>query len=79
MAEDLLVFQVRGRLGPMTLAFRPLGRHPFAAAEVTDLQACELSLEEVQEWYTYRGWPARGRLQTCTRRGYYKGLFEMVG
>lgn len=78
MSDDVLVFQVHGYRGPMTLAFRPLGRHPYAPAEVTEESARELTLVEVQEWYTQRGWPARGQMVTSNRRGYYKGLFEMV-
>lgn len=80
MSDDsgVLVFQVQGYRGPMTLAFKPLGKHPYAPADVTDEAARQLSLEEVQEWYTEHGWPSRGQLRTATKRGLYKGLFEMV-
>ena len=74
-----LVFQLKGYYGPMTLAFKPLGRHPYAPHTITDEESRQLTQEEVQEWYEGHGWPARGRMASITRTRAYKGIFEIVG
>lgn len=75
--DGLLHFQVQGQYGPMTLTFRPLGRHANAGNDITDEQARKLSLDEVQSWYTRNGFPRGGVLRT-DHRGRYCGLFQFM-
>jgi hypothetical protein len=74
---DLLHFNIDGQYGPMTLTFKPLGRCPTAPANITVERAIKLTQEEVQEWYTARGWPKAGVLRT-DHRGQFCGQFQLV-
>lgn len=73
----LLHFQIDGQYGPMTLTFKPLGRCPTAAASITVERAIVLTQEEVQEWYTARGWPKAGIL-TTHHRAQFCGQFQLM-
>ncbi len=75
--HELLHFGVQGQFGPMTLTFKPLGKAPTANSSITEELATKLSLDEVQRWYTERGWPKAGIF--CTNiRGAHCGLFQLV-
>jgi hypothetical protein len=73
----LLHFQIIGQYGPMTLTFKPLGRCPTAPASITSEMALKLTQEQVQEWYTSRGWPKAGVMHT-DYRGQYCGQFQLM-
>jgi hypothetical protein len=70
------VFNVQGQYGPMTVALAYVGRDKSNG--LTDEQCEALSLEEVQEWYTARGWPRAGRMTATGRRGQVRGYWQMV-
>lgn len=74
----VLSFTVQGQYGPTTLTFKPLGKHAYAAATVTEEDARTLTAEEVQEWYTSKGYPRAGWLSTYTPRGFYRGQFQLL-
>lgn len=75
--DGVLVFQVQGQYGMTTLAFVPLGRHPNAGSDITEERSKRLTLEEVQDWYTARGWPKAGFLVTHVRNQYC-GQFQLL-
>lgn len=70
------IFQVDGQHGPMTLAFQFTGRVKGSAC--TDDELKVLTNDEVQYWYTHRGWPKAGILQTTDVRGRPKAFWQMV-
>lgn len=75
--DGVLVFQVQGQYGMTTLAFVPLGRHANAVSDIAEERAKRLTLEEVQDWYTARGWPKAGFLVTHVRNQYC-GQFQLL-
>lgn len=74
----VISFQVEGQYGPMTLNFKPLGRHAYSGPDVTDAETKQMTLEEVQEWYTRMGWPRAGWISTRTKWGRFKGQFQLL-
>ena len=69
------VFTVKGYYGPTTLRFTWIGRP--VSCQVDRDKSQELSIEEVQDWYTHRGWPRNGLMMTRDFRNKPKGIFRM--
>lgn len=78
MDVGLLHFSVAGQFGPMTLTFKPMGKHPEAHPAVTDEMAARLTEEEVVQWYTRNGQYPKGGVLTTKYQRHYCGLFKMV-
>ncbi len=70
------VFSVEGQHGPMTLCFQYAGPGLENGLSAGECQA--LTQEDVQLWYTFRGWPKAGMLSTTDRRGRVRGYWQMV-